>query len=405
MERPKTLSATFVRTVSQPGRYGDGRGSCGLYLRVRLTTNGRIGRSWGQRLRIGSQLTNLGLGSYPAVSLALARTRAVENAQLVSEGGDPRIPHTTIPTFEDALETVIGIHSESWKESSKTAKLWRTSLENYAIPQLRGKLVSEITTADVLACLLPIWAGKRETAMKVRRRIRAVMQWAIPQGYRDDNPAGDAIDGALPKSGQRVQHQKALPHSEVTNALDRIRTTNAWPATKLAFQLLTLTATRSNEVRQAAWTEIDLDGAMWTIPSDRMKGGSEHRIPLSRQAVEVLRQALDLSDGSGLVFPSPRGKALTDSTISKLVRESKIGCVPHGMRSSFRDWCGETGVSREVAEACLAHVVGNATEQAYNRSDLYQRRTVVMQSWADYATGLTDVYRDFILSKYSVKER
>jgi integrase len=247
----------------------------------------------------------------------LARAKAVENAQLVSEGGDPRIPLATIPTFADAVEKVIAIHSENWKDGGKTAKLWRTSLAAYAMSRLGDKLVSEITTANVMAVLVPIWAEKRATAMKVRRRIRAVMQWATAQGHRDDNPAGDAIDGALPKTGQRAQHQRALQFADVGAAIAIIRGTNAWLGTKLAFEFLTLTATRSNEVRLATWAEINGDTATWTIPASRMKGGRDHRIPLSRQAMDVLNQAKELADGTGLVFPSVTGKPLTDNAIQK----------------------------------------------------------------------------------------
>ena len=389
MERPKILSAAFVRTISKPGRYGDGRGSCGLYLRVRLTANGRVGRSWGQRLRIGGQLTNLGLGSHPSVSLALARAKAVENAQLVSEGGDPRIPLATIPTFADAVEKVIAIHSENWKDGGKTAKLWRTSLAAYAMSRLGDKLVSEITTANVVAVLVPIWAEKRATAMKVRRRIRAVMQWATAQGHRDDNPAGDAIDGALPKTGQRAQHQRALPFADVGAAIAIIRGTNAWLGTKLAFEFLTLTATRSNEVRLATWAEINGDTATWTIPASRMKGGRDHRIPLSRQAMDVLNQAKELADGTGLVFPSVTGKPLTDNAISKLLREHHIAGTPHGQRSAFRDWAAEcTDVPREIAEHALAHVEGSAAELAYRRTDYFEKRRGLMDTWADFLTGV-----------------
>ena len=175
-----------------------------------------------------------------------------------------------------------------------------------------------------------------------------------------------------------------MPHNEVAGAVATIRDTNAGAATKLAFELLVLTATRSAEVRLADWSEIDLDAATWTIPGERMKTGNEHRVPLSTAAIDVLRQAQALGDGSGLAFPSPRGKALSDATISKLVKENGIAAVPHGFRSSFRDWCGDSAVAREVAEACLAHQVGNAVELAYARSDLYQRRVEVMQAWADY---------------------
>ena len=211
------------------------------------------------------------------------------------------------------------------------------------------------------------------------------MKWSIAQGYREDNPAGDALTAALPKSGARVEHRRALSFADVGAAIITIRDSGAWPSTKLAFEFLTLTATRSGEVRLAEWTEIDLDAATWIIPATRMKAGLEHRIPLSRQAMGVLRQARELADDSGLVFPSQHGKALTDSTISKLVRENNIGCVPHGMRSSFRDWAAEcSDVPREIAEHALAHVEGSTSELAYRRTDYFERRRGLMSEWADY---------------------
>ena len=387
MERPKVLSAAFVRTITEPGRYGDGRGSFGLYLRVHQSTSGRITRNWGQRIRIGGQITNVGLGSFPRVTLAMARTRATQNAQMIEEGSDPRTPVATVPTFTSALEAVISIHRDNWKDGGKTEKDWRSKLDAYAMPRIGRKPVNQITSGDVLSVLVPIWADKRPTAMKVRRRVSAVMKWAIAEGYRDDNPAGDAITAALPKTGHTVTHQRALPFADVGAAIATIRDSGAWPATKLAFEFLTLSAARSNEVRLAEWTEIDLDAATWSIPVPRMKAGREHRIPLSRQAVNVLRVARELGDESGLIFPSPTGKALTDSTISKLVRENNIGCVPHGMRSSFRDWAAEcSDVPREIAEHALGHVEGSAAELAYRRTDYFERRRGLMQAWADYVS-------------------
>ena len=246
--------------------------------------------------------------------------------------------------------------------------------------------MSEISSADILAVLVPIWAHKRPTAMKVRRRLSAVMKWAIVEGHRDNNPAGDAITAALPRGGHTTTHQRALPFANVGMAIATIRDSNAWPATKLAFELLTLTACRSNEGRLAEWAEIDLDAATWTIPASRMKAGRDHRIPLSRQAVAVLQTVHgEMFDGLGLIFPSQRGKPLTDSTISKLLRENNIGCVPHGMRSSFRDWAAEcSDVPREVAEHVLGHVEGSASELAYRRTDYFERRRELMQQWADY---------------------
>ena len=386
MNRPKTLTAAFVKTVKTPGRYGDGRGSHGLSLLVKpATSTGRVAKSWAQRLLIDGKPVNIGLGSYPVVTLAEAREKALANRRAVAQGDDPRIGvGDGIPAFADAVDKVLAIQSQNWKDTAKTESLWRSTLNDYAIPTLGRKSVAEITNGDVLSVIAPI-LGKRETAKKVRQRISAVMKWSIAQGYREDNPAGDALTAALPKSGARVEHRRALSFADVGAAIITIRDSGAWPSTKLAFEFLTLTATRSGEVRLAEWTEIDLDAATWIIPATRMKAGLEHRIPLSRQAMGVLRQARELADDSGLVFPSQHGKALTDSTISKLVRENNIGCVPHGMRSSFRDWAAEcSDVPREIAEHALAHVEGSTSELAYRRTDYFERRRGLMREWADY---------------------
>ena len=386
MKRPKILSATFVKTVNRPGRYGDGRGQHGLSLRVNLSSTGRSSKSWVQRLRLNGKTIEIGLGSYPVTSLAEARDKALNNARMVAAGHHPRTPVAEVPIFVDALETVICLHRENWKEGGKTENLWRQSLERYAVPILGRKPVSDITSADVLAVLAPIWANKRPTAMKVRRRVSAVMQWAIVEGHRADNPAGDAITAALPRGGHATTHQPALPFAKVGEAITTVRDSRAWPATKLAFEFLTLTAARSQEVRLADWDEIDLDDATWTIPAGRMKAGREHRVPLSQQAMAVLKTALgEMSNEPGLIFRSPHGKPLTDSTISKLLRENNAGCVPHGMRSSFRDWAAEcSDVPREIAEHAIAHVEGSASELAYRRTDYFEQRRELMQQWADY---------------------
>ena len=391
MQRLRTLSAAFVKTVKDPGRYGDGRGGHGLSLLVKPSSTGRLAKSWSQRLRINGEPFNIGLGSFPIVTLKEARDKALENRRAVEQGKDPRVKTSSIPTFADAAEIVIGIHAAGWKDGRHEAN-WRRSLSQYAYPNLGARLVSEITSQDVMTLLVPIWTEKRETARKLRQRIGAVMKWAVAQGYRADNPAGDAIGAALPKNGHGTRHQRALPHEEVSGALDTIRDTRAWVGTKLAFEFLTLTATRSGEARLARWSEFDLETQVWMIPAPRMKRQREHRVPLSNQAMEVLRQAGQLSDGNGLVFPSVTGKALTDSTISKLLRENNIGCVPHGMRSSFRVWAAEcSNAPREIAEMCLAHVEGSAVELAYRRTDYFDARRQLMQQWADYIAQSTQV--------------
>lgn len=384
MEHPKKLSATFVKTVTQPGRYGDGRGGHGLSLLVKPSSTGRIRRIWCQRLRIGDKPQDLGLGSYPVTTLAEARAKALANRRAVEHGKDPRAKVSTIPTFSQAFETVLELHRPNWK-NDRVADQWRSSIDTYAMPKLGSKAVSEVTTSDIMAVLSPVWLSKRETARKLRQRLGMVMKWAVAEGYREDNPAGEAIGAALPKPTQQVEHQPALPFNEVGTALATIRQTNAWPATKLCFEFLTLTAARSGEARQAEWSEIDWENRVWVVPAEKMKARREHRVPLSGAAMSVLGQAKELEDGSGLVFPSQRGKALTDSTVSKLVRENNIGCVPHGMRSSFRDWAAEcSDIPREIAEFALGHVEGSAAELAYRRTDYFEARRELMEAWAKH---------------------
>lgn len=385
MKRPRTLSATFVKTVKQPGRYGDGRGSHGLSLLVKPMSNGRLSKSWSQRLLINGKPAMIGLGAWPVVTLAEARDAALENKRSLARGKDPR---GAAPTFAVAVDAVIAIHAEGWKDGGKSVKQWRASLRDYAMSRLGEKRVSDITTADVMAVLIPNWRAKPETMRRVRQRIGAVMKWSIAQGYREDNPAGEALTAALPKNTTLRNHQKALPHAEVGAAIAKIRASGAYWATAACFEFMTLTVVRSGEARLAKWDEIDLENRTWTIPGERMKAKREHRVPLSDQAMAVLDKALNMADGSGLIFPSLTGRAMSDSTISKLVRENGIGCVPHGMRSSARDWMSEcTDTPREVCELALAHVNSDRVEAAYRRTDLFDRRRALMQAWADYLTG------------------
>ena len=385
MKRPQILSARFVETVRHPGRFGDGRGGHGLSLLVKPMTNGRLSKSWSQRFRIDGIPRNIGLGKYPVVTLAAVRKKVLANVRTIDEGKNPFERVKSVPNFETALDIVIGIHASGWKDSSKSEKQWRASLRDYALPKLGKKSVADITTADVMAVLLPIWNTKRETARRVRQRIGAIMQWAVAEGYRDDNPAGDALGAALPKNTQRRQHQRALPFNEVASAIKKIRNSNAYKSTILCFEFLTFTAARSGETRLATWDEIDFNKRTWTVPASRMKAKLEHRVPLSDRALEVLAEAQELSNGADLVFPSIRGKALTDNTVSKLLRELEIGAVPHGFRSSFRQWAAErTNVPREVCELALAHANSDRVESAYQRSDLFELRRGLMQQWANY---------------------
>ena len=253
------------------------------------------------------------------------------------------------------------------------------------MPTLACKRVDAITTADVMGVLLPIWSTKRQTARRVRQRIGAVMNWAVAQGHREDNPAGDAISAALPNNRVPPKHQRALPHAEVGAALETVRGSGAYLGTKLAFEFLVLTASRSGEVRQARWEEVDRDRTVWTIPREPMKTGREHRVPLSPRALEVLDAASGLSDADGLAFPSPTGRVLNHSTMTKLLADLGIDAVAHGFRSSFRDWAAEcTDAPGEVCELALAHVNSDRVEAAYRRTDLFEKRRDLMSAWADY---------------------
>lgn len=386
MSDRKPMSAAFVRNVSRPGRYGDGRGGYGLSLLVRKQVNGRVSKTWSQRVRINGKVTSIGLGKYPLVTLAEARQEAFENRRAIAKGKDPR--GGGIPTFAEAAEKVIEVYAKGWKDSGRTASKWRSQFQRYVYPHLGKKRVDQITSADVLAALVPIWHTKAEIARKSRQRISAVMRWAIAEGHRSDNPAGDAIAGALPKQNGRTSHYRALPHDQVAGAIAVIQHTDAWPATKLAFEFLVLTATRSGEVRNATWAEIDWETATWEIPADRTKTSRPHRVPLGPRALEILDEALNFSDATGLVFPSINDKTLSSGTIGKLLKESGITAVAHGFRTSFRTWAAEcTNIPREVAELALGHVNKDRVEAAYQRSDLFAKRRELMNQWGEYLTG------------------
>ena len=346
-----------------------------------------ISKHWIWRGTVNGVRRDVGLGAFPYVSLAEARQKAFEHRKISWAGGDPvalkRRPD--VPTFAEAVETVIGIHREGWKDAGKSEKQWRASLRDYAMPRLGRRRIDQITTADVMAVLIPHWHTKNETMRRVRQRIGAVMKWAVAQGYRGDNPAGDAISAALPKNGSVRRHQRALPFGEVGDALAKIRTSGAHGLTALAFEFLVLTACRSGEVRLATWDEVDRESATWTVPANRMKAKRDHRVPLSTRALQILEEARAFEDGSGLVFSSPRARAISDNTISKLLRELGIEAVPHGFRSSFRDWAAEcSDAPREVCELALAHVNSDRVEAAYRRTDLFERRRVLMEEWSSF---------------------
>ena len=283
---------------------------------------------------------------------------------------------------------MIAIHAPNWKPGGRNEENWRSTLRDYVFPKLASVPVNAVTGTDVMAVLLPIWTTKTETAGRVRRRIGAVMKWAVAQGYRTDNPAGDAISAALPNNNAKITHRQALPHAEVGAAIAKVRRSGAYRGAVLSFEFLVLTAARSAEVRGATWDEIDLEAAVWTIRAERMKAAREHRVPLSDRARDILDEARrELPPAGNLVFPSEKGRLQGHHPMGRMMKALEIGTAPHGFRSSFRDWAAEcTETPREVCELALAHVNSDRVEAAYRRSDLFERRRTLMQEWADYVS-------------------
>ena len=372
------LTATIIKALAAAGRYGDGG-----TLFLSIAPGGS--KSWVQRVTIDGHRRDIGLGGWPVVSLAKARQRAFANRVAIADGLDPLAEKrkTRTPTFRHAAEQTFEANKPRWR-NPKVESNWMQQLERHAFKRLGDMPVDQIGREDVLAVLTPIWTTKPETARRVRRTIKATLRWCQAHGFVEHNAAGEAIAGALPAV---KQHFRALPYAEVPEALQVVEGSRASPAVRLCLRFLILTAARSGEARGATWTEIDTEAREWRIPPDRMKGGVEHRQPLSDAAMAVLEQARALADGSGLVFPSPtrRGKPLSDMALTKLLRDNGLAerTTVHGFRSAFRDWAAErTDVEHAIMELALAHQVGSAVERAYARSDLLEKRRDLMERWA-----------------------
>ena len=389
------LTALTAKALSKPGRHGDGEG---LYLSIAPSGS----KSWVQRIVIHGRRRDIGLGPYPAVSLARARSVAQENRSAVADGRDPvaeklqareavRRPAPSVPIFAEAAARVIELRRPTWS-NPKHAAQWQSTLRTYAFPLIGNKAVDAITAADVLEVLTPIWTGKPETASRVRQRMETVMDWVVAQGHRLDNPAGRSLLKVLPKTQRLKAHHRALPHAQVPTVVSQVREATASLSTRLAFEFLVLTASRSGEVRCADWSEIDWESATWEIPASRMKARRPQRVPLADRAMEILREALELDDGQQLIFPGGRSaRPASEMVFTALLRRLKVPAVAHGFRTSFRNWVAErTDTPWAVAEAALAHNVGNSTEAAYMRSDLFEQRRALMAVWAAYVTGGND---------------
>ena len=385
----KQLSDRAVAALKAEGRYAVG-GVAGLHLRISAGHRG-----WVLRVQVGDKRKDIGLGAYPTISLAEARERAWKLHESIREGHDPVAPRkhqrsilqaqaATEKTFQWCAEEFLKVKSSEWK-NAKHRQQWENTLAAYAMPYLGHLAVSVIDLPHVLSCLEPIWSSKNETASRLRGRIESVLDWATVRKYRSgENPARwkGHLDKVLaaPSKIQKVEHHRAIPVEEMPQFMQNLRTRPGIAARALEF--LILTAARSGEVRGATWSELDLDKAIWTIPAERMKAGAEHRVPLSNAALQLLRNAPRLAD-TDLVFPGTKGQPLSDMSITAVMRRMKLDAVPHGFRSTFRDWAGEkTNYPRELAEQALAHTLTNKVEAAYRRGDALEKRRQMMHEWA-----------------------
>lgn len=391
-KKAKELSAIEVRNLTAPGVHFVG-GVAGLALRIKDTG----AKSWILRTLVGSNRRDMGLGGFPDVSLAQAREDARVARAKVRAGVDPIdearaarsaliAAQLSMLTFQQAAEAYIDAHKAGWK-NEKHQKQWASTLQAYAFPKIGTVLVRDVELPQVLAVLEPIWKTKTETASRLRGRIESVLDWATARGYREGlNPARwrGHLDKLLPRPSKvaKVEHHSALPVADVGAFMVQLRSQEGLGARALEFAILT--AARSGEVRGATWKEIDLEAGAWTIPGERMKAGREHRVPLSADAVELLKTLPRHAD-TNLVFVGAKGGPLSDMTLSAVLRRMKAPCVPHGFRSTFRDWAAErTTYPNEMAEMALAHTISSKVEAAYRRGDLFEKRRRMMDDWAKF---------------------
>jgi integrase len=405
------LNHLAVSRASKRGYLSDGGG---LYLQISASG----AKSWVFRYRDAGRLRELGLGAAHTFTLAEARKRATEQRKLRADGVDPiehrhaqrskaKLDAAKAMTFRQCAEAYIDAHRKSWK-NDKHAAQWPASLSAYAYPVFGDLPVLSIDVALVTKALEPIWRDKTETASRLRGRIETVLDWAKARGYRDgDNPARwrGHLDKLLPARAkvQRVEHHAALPFTEIGSFMVPLREQDGMSA--LALQFLIQTATRTSEILNATWAEVDLEAAIWVIPADRMKAGREHRVPLSKPAFALLRE-LHKHRTSDFIFPSAKPtRPLSNMAMLKLLaRMGRADLTVHGFRSTFRDWAAErTNFPREVAEHALAHSLPDKVEAAYRRGDLFDKRRHLMEAWARYCSQVGAVGDVVPISSASAK--
>ena len=391
--KAKELAAYQVKRLSKkPGFWAVG-GVAGLHLHVSDTP----AASWILRATVGDRRRDIGLGGYPDVTLGTARDSAREAREQIRQGIDPvaarreardalKAEQAKRLTFGEAASACFKVRSREFRNAKHTAQ-WKATIDRYASPVIGSLPVDQVELAHIVKILEPIWETKTETASRLRGRIESVLAWSAVSGYRTgDNPARwkGNLDHVLPKPSKirDVKHHAALPWQEIGGFMVELRKREGMGARALEF--LILTAARSGEVRLATWDEIDFAEKLWTVPSVRMKTGKKHNVPLSEPALKLLK-ALPRFAGSSYVFPATKGGALSDMSVSSVTQRMQVAAVPHGFRSSFKDWCrSSTSYPDEVSELALAHVSSDATRAAYARDELLPKRTRLMRDWAKF---------------------
>ena len=403
MDRPARLSQRFVDGIKEPGRYFDGSGAFGLSLLVRITRAGSLSRTY-QRVQVDGRPRNLGLGSAASVSLSDARATAAKNGvrlrearrptginRLLAEVGSVAVgvnpQESTAPTVGALWEDYLQLKSAAWKPGSKTESGEQSRFIAYVTPNLVDRPIDRVERGDLVDVLSVVWHTRPKVATKLKRSLNGLLDFAVGRGHIEANPIQYAVLALGRQKSGRTKHHGAIRWQDAPAALAYVRASRTYAAKKLALELLMLTAVRSGEVRGARRQEFSPPTMTWTIPADRMKGGREHRIPLSPAAFDVLRQAYETSYGipDGLVFPTNKGGAISDDGLRQLLVRRFPGTTAHGLRSTFRDWAAEqTDFPAEIAEHALAHLEGSATIRAYLRTDYFEKRRALMNDWADF---------------------
>jgi len=391
-KKANELSPLEIKRITKPGRHAVGHIS-GLQLVVKDTGT----KSWILRTTVGKKRRAFGLGGFPEISLAQARERARDIKEMIRQGIDPieqrKATKRALRKAQDGLitfaEAAARCHRKKVSEfkNDKHAKQWINSIKTYAFPLIGYMPVAEVELQHILKVLEPIWQIKTETASRLRQRIEQVLTWATVSGYRaGDNPARwkGHLDAILPKPSKikKVKHFRALPWQNIGEFMTALRSRKGIAARCLEF--IIMTAARYGEARFAVWDEIDLKNKTWTIPESRMKAQKKHIVPLADDAIRLLKK-LPRFEGSDYIFTAAKGGALSDMAVSMVCRRMKVDAVPHGFRSTFRDWAAEsTNFPREVAEMALAHTIESAVEAAYRRGNLFEKRRKLMDAWASF---------------------